>query len=101
MEATVSLKDFWGNDAIDFGSINEMTDKYEDNIFVFACDKPFGDGYVLFICNDDEEELAYEWLKTYHMSMKNRGITAYGAGVSWGYNIKCSRTQGFLGGVHI
>ena len=42
MDATANLKDFWGNDALDYGSINEMTDKYADKIFVFVTDRPFG-----------------------------------------------------------
>jgi len=95
------LKDFWGNDAIDYGSNAEMTDKYADKIFVFVSDKPFGDGYVLFLCDDDEENLAYEWLDEYDNMMKNRGITAYGAGVNWGYNVSGARMQGFLGGIGV
>jgi len=95
------LKDFWGNDAIDYGSNAAMTDKYADKIFVFVSDKPFGDGYVLFLCNDGEESLAYEWLKKYDKSMRSRGITAYGAGVNWGYNVSGARMQGFLGGIGV
>ena len=101
METHTGLKDFWGNDAIDYGSDAEMTEKYADNIFVFVTDRPFGDGYVMFLCNEDEEDMAHSWVKKYHASMKSRGIVAYGAGVSWGYNVKCARTQGFLGGVRI
>jgi len=101
MKATNRLKDFWGNDAIDYGTKAEMTDKYADNIFVFVSNKPFGDGYVLFICGDDEEDLAYNWLDNYDESMKNRGITSYGAGVNWGYSVACARTQGFVGGIGV
>ena len=101
MEATANLKDFWGNDAIDYGSDVEMTKKYADKIFVFVTDRPFGDGYVLFVCNEDEEDLAYSWLANYDDSMKCRNVGAYGSGVSWGYNVACIRTQGFLGGVRI
>jgi len=101
MKTQNNLKDFWGNDAIDYGSINEMTRKYADNIFVFVTDKPFGDGYVLFVCDEDEEDLAYNWLSVYDTSLKNKGIGAYGSGVSWGYNVNCARTQGFLGGVGV
>ena len=99
MEANTSLKDFWGNDAIDFGSKAEMTDKYADSVFVFVSDKPFGDGYVLFVCNEGEEELAHDWIKKYRATMKNKG--AYGVGVNWGYNVACAKTQGFLGGIRI
>ena len=101
MEVATNLKDFWGNDAIDYGSKAEMTDKYADNIFVFVTDRPFGDGYVLFLCNEDEEELAYNWLDSYDKTMKNRNVGAYGSGVSWGYNVNCARTQGFLGGIGV
>ena len=101
MATDVNLTDFWGNSAIDYGSLDEMTDKYADKIFVFVSNKPFGDGYVLFLCNDEEENLAYKWLKEYNISMKNRGITVYGAGVNWGYNISSARTQGFLGGIGV
>jgi hypothetical protein len=99
MVATNGIKDFWGNDAIDFGSIVEMTDKYADNIFVFVTDKPFGDGYVLFLGNEDEEDVAYSWLANYDAKMKDRGIGAYGSGVSWGYNVNCRRTQNFIGSI--
>ena len=101
MEATANLKDFWGNDAIDYGSIDEMTDKYADNIFVFVTDKPFGDGYVLFLCRNEEEKLAYNWLAQYDSSMENRGITIYGAGVNWGANVSSARMCGFLGGIGV
>jgi len=101
MESNMHLKDFWGNDALDYGSKAEMTDKYADNIFVFVTDRPFGDGYVLFLCNEDEEELAYSWLADYDAAMKSRNVGAYGSGVSWGYNVACTRTQGFLGGIRI
>ncbi|MCL1842967.1 MAG: hypothetical protein FWF79_04080 [Defluviitaleaceae bacterium] len=101
MEAVTNFKDFWGNDAIDFGSKIEMTDKYADNIFVFVSDKPFGDGYVLFLCNEDEEEIAYNWLRDYNVSMGKRGITVYGAGVNWGDNVSSMRMHGFLGGIGV
>ncbi|MCL1882365.1 MAG: hypothetical protein FWF81_01245 [Defluviitaleaceae bacterium] len=97
MEATANLKDFWGNDAIDYGSDAEMTIKYADNIFVFVTDRPFGDGYVMFLCNEDEEDLAYSWLTSYDASMKSRNIGAYGSGVTWGYNVSCARNKAFLG----
>ena len=101
METNTGLKDFWGNDAIDYGSDAEMTEKYADNIFVFVTDKPFGDGYVLFLCNEDEEDMAYNWLANYDAEMKRRNVSSYGSGVSWGYNVACARTQGFLGGIRI
>ena len=97
METNSQLKDFWGNDALDYGSNAEMTDKYADNIFVFVTDKPFGDGYVLYLCNEDEEEMAYNWIKDYRASMKSKGVIAFGVGVNWGYNVSCARNQAFLG----
>jgi len=95
------LKDFWGNDAIDFGSITAMTEKYTDNIFVFVTDKPFGDGYVLLVCNEDEEDTARSWAKKYRTAMRDKGVVACGVGVSWGCNVNSAKTQGFLGGVRI
>ena len=95
------LKDYWGNDAIDYGSNTEMTKKYADYVFVFVSDKPFGDGYVLFLCNNEDEDLAHEWLKKYVVSMRDRGITAFGIGVCWGYNVSSARMEGFLGGIGI
>ena len=96
-----NLKDFWGNTAIDYGSKDEMTKKYADNIFVFVSDKPFGEGYVLFLCNDDEEKLAYSWLDEYDALMAAKGINAYGAGVNWGYNVSKARMQGYVGGIGV
>ena len=101
MEATANLKDFWGNNAIDYGTINEMTDKYADNIFVFVTDRPFGEGYVLLICDESEEEMANKWVKDYRASMRARGVVACGVGVCWGCNVNSARMQGFLGGVRI
>ncbi|MCL2253523.1 MAG: hypothetical protein FWC09_03690 [Lachnospiraceae bacterium] len=95
------LKDFWGNDAIDYGSKDEMTKKYADNIFVFVSDKPFGDGYVLYLCEDEEEKKAYNWLDDYDELMETKGITVYGAGVNWGYNVSNARMQGFHGGIGV
>ena len=95
------LTDFWGNDAIDYGSKEEMTNKYADNIFVFVSNKPFGDGYVLFLCNDAEEDLVYKWLDEYDAAMEKKGITVYGAGVNWGENVAGARSQGFLGGIGV
>jgi len=101
MESNTGLKDFWGNDAIDYGTKAEMTEKYADYIFVFVSNRPFGDGYVLFLCRDEEEELAYEWSRNYREIMKGRGVGAFGLGVSWGANVVDARQQGFLGGVRL
>ena len=101
MTSDKQLKDYWGNDAIDYGSIGEMSDKYADYIFVFVSDRPFGDGYVLFLCKDEEEDLAYKWVKEYRASMKNKGITVYSAGVNWGYNVSNARMYGFTGGIGV
>ena len=95
------LKDYWGNDTVDYGSNEEMSEKYADYIFVFVSDKPFGDGYVLFLCKDEEENLAHKWLKEYRASMKNRGITVYGAGTCWGNNVSDARMHGFTGGIGV
>ena len=96
------LKDYWGNDAIDYGSEHEMAKKYADYLFVFVSDKPFGDGYVLSLFKNEEEDLAHKWEKDYRALMKNRGIApVYGLGVNWGYNVLDERTAGFIGGVGV
>jgi len=93
------LKDYWGNDAIDFGLIEQMWDKYPDKIFVSVSNNPFGDSYVLFISSPDDEEKAEEYMENYCVSMESRGITAFGIGISLGSALQAARLDGFLGGV--
>jgi len=93
-----ALKDFWGNDAIDYGTKREMTKKYGDKIIVSVAAKPFGDVYVLFVCNNDEEHKADRFLTDYHALMKSLGIKAYGAGYSLGDDLEAARAVGFMGG---
>jgi hypothetical protein len=92
------LQDFWGNPALDFGSDRELEKKYPDKVFVGVTNKPFGDSYVLFVCDPDEEEKADKFLKDYNTMMEARGITAYGAGTSLGSNLLAARMEGFQGG---
>jgi hypothetical protein len=97
--STNKLKDFWGNEALDYGSIYELSEKYSDNIFVFVSAKPFGDGYVLFLCGEDEEPAAYEWLTKYDYTMQRKGVELYGAGVAWGNGVAGRKAEGFIGGI--
>ena len=93
------LKDFWGNDALDFGCRDFLETKYKDKFFVTVSNRPFGDPYVLFICNEDEYERAEDFLEKYHIGMKAKGIKAYGAGISIGASLLAARQEGFVGGV--
>ena len=93
------LRDFWGNDALDFGTRDELETKYRDKVFVTVSNKPFGDPYVLFICNEDEYESAEAFLEIYRTTMKAKGIKAFGAGISLGANLLSTRLEGFVGGV--
>jgi len=97
--ANAKIKDFWGNEAIDYGSIYELSERYSDNIFVFVNDKPFGNGYVLFLGDENDEPTAYEWLDQYDHSMQDRGIKIYGAGVAWGNGVAGRKAEGFMGGI--
>ena len=94
---TTGLKDFWGNDAIDFGEDREMSSKYHDKIIVSVTNKPFGKIYVLFVCNVDEKHLADKYLEEYHYLMKSKDIMAYGAGKSLGDDLEEARSIGFMG----
>jgi len=91
------LKDYWGNDAIDFSSITQLWDKYSDKVFVSVTNKPFGDSYVLFVCNPEDEDKADEYMDSYCKKMESRGITAYGIGVSLGSELQAARMENFQG----
>jgi len=92
------LKDYWGNDAIDFGPIGELWDKYSDKVFVSVSNKPFGNSYVLFVCDLEDEDKADEYMDNYCTEMESKGITAYGIGVSYGSAIQAARLATFQGG---
>jgi hypothetical protein len=92
------LKDWWGTDALDFGRLDELTVKYKDKLIVTVTNKPFGDSYVLYICDADKEPLAKDYLTKYHKKMDNKGIRAYGAAVSLGSDLEAERMEGFQGG---
>ena len=89
------LKDYWGNDAIDFGEISTLWEKYSDKVFVSVTNKPFGDSYVLFICNSGEEKIAKAYMADYCAKMESKGITAYGIGVSHGYTLQSVMLERF------
>jgi hypothetical protein len=95
------LKDFWGNDALDYGIREELETKYTDKLFVTVSDKPFGDPYVLFVCNEDERDNAEKFLEAYHEKMKKKGIRAFGSGISLGANLLAARLENFVGGVEL
>ena len=93
------LKDYCGNEALDFGPIEELWHKYPDKIFVAVSNNPFGDSYVLFVCNPHDEKQAEEYMENYCTTMESRGITAFGIGISLGSALQAARLNGFLGGV--
>jgi hypothetical protein len=95
------LKDYWGNDALDFGTDRELENKYPNEIFVSVTDRPFGSYYVLFKCNSDEYEKAESFLEAYRSGMALRGITSYGVGISLGANLLAEQMDGFQGGVNL
>ncbi|MCL2086529.1 MAG: hypothetical protein FWH05_02910 [Oscillospiraceae bacterium] len=92
------LKDYWGNEALDFGEDTELESKYADKIFVSVSNKPFGKSYVLFICEESESEKAQEYLESFSKSMRGRGITAFGAGIGGVEELKRRRSQETLMG---
>jgi len=92
------LQDFWGNPALAFGNKRELEAKYPDKVFVSVTNKPFGDSYVLFVCDPDEDEKADKFLADYRAKMKSRGIRAFGVGTSLGANLRAARMDGFQGG---
>jgi len=92
------LKDYWGNDAIDFGPISNLWKKYSDKVFVSVSNKPFGDSYVLFVCNPEDEEKADAYMENYRADMEAKGITAYGIGISLGSALQAARMENFQGG---
>jgi len=94
-----TVKDFWGNDALDYGPRKEIEEKYGNNLMVTVSNKPFGDPYVLFICEEDEYDKAKDYLDEYRVKMKERGITAYGSGITYGTSLVFKRLDGFMGGV--
>jgi hypothetical protein len=92
------MKDFWGNPALDFGTYNEMTKKYTDKVFASVTDKPFGDIYVMFVCEESEADKANAYLKEYGAKMRARGITAFGTGIHWGDTLQDRKMFNFQGG---
>ena len=92
------LKDYWGNEALDYGEISTLWEKYPENIFVSVSNKPFGDSYVLFICNPGEENMAKAYMAEYRAKMESKGITAFGVGISHGSSLQAAMLEGFQGG---
>jgi len=95
------MKDYWGNDALDFGTHSEMRDKYADKFFVSVSNKPFGKCYIVFICNRDEYDKAKKFLDEYDKKMAERGIKVYGSGIGRGDDLHAERLNAFIGGVGI
>lgn len=91
-------KDFWGNDALDFGKLRDLTQRYKDKILVTVTNKPFGESYLLFCCSPDMRESADSYLADYNAKMSARGITSYGAGITLGADLESARMDGFQGG---
>ena len=92
------MKDYWGNNAVDFGTSDEMRAKYSKNIYVGVTDKPFGNVYVLYVCAPDENEQAEKFLKSYKDNLKQKGVEVYAAGILMGNSVYAEQLEGFLGG---
>ena len=92
------LKDWWGNPAIDYGDLSDMENKYADNLFVGVTNRPFGDIYVLYVCDETDQENASRWLNEFHQLMKAKQVCPYGAGIHWGSNVIDRKMEGFQGG---
>jgi hypothetical protein len=92
------LKDYWGNEAIDYGPISQLWDKYSDKVFVSVTNKPFGDSYALFVCSPEDEYKAEVYMENYRANMKSKGITAFGIGLSLGSDLQAARMENFQGG---
>jgi hypothetical protein len=101
MTISQEMKDFWGNDALDYGSLIDLQIKYRDKVFLFVTNQPLGDGYVIAVAENDEEDMLYKQLENFNRAMKDKGIMAYGAGVNWGHDIQSMRAPGFLGGYNV
>jgi hypothetical protein len=95
------MTDYWGNDALDFGVLSELTKKYSNKFIVSVSNKPFGNSYVLFVCNADDEEKAERYLDDYRTLMRSKSIMAYGLGISLGSDLEAERMDNFQGGVSL
>jgi len=91
------LKDYWGNDALDFGPKEQLLKKYPDKILVTVSNRPFGDTYLLLLCNADEDEKADAYIADFHAKMQARGIRAYGLGSSLGSHLYYEKMKYFEG----
>ena len=95
------MKDYWGNPALDFGDFEVLMKKYTDKVFVSVSNKPFGDEYVLFVCDEGEDEKAKNYVKEYDEMMERKGIMPYDARVHLGYKLLSKKMDGFQGGVFL
>lgn len=89
------MRDYWGNPALDFGTYNEMAKKYADKVFASVADKPFGNIYVVFVCEEDEADKVNEYLDEYSAKMRDKGITAFGTGIHWGDELRARKAEIF------
>jgi len=60
--------------------------------------RPFGDSYVLFVCDPEDEEDAEEYMDNFRATMESKGIRAYGIGISLGSALQAARLDVFQGG---
>jgi hypothetical protein len=75
--------------------------KYTNKVFVSVSNKPFGDEYVLFVCDEGENEKAESYAKEYDEMMKQKGIMPYNARVHLGYTLLSKKMNGFQGGAFL
>ena len=92
------MKDFWGTPALDKGKYNELLKRYKNKVFVSVSNEPFGDEYVLYVCDESDENQAREFLSEYKADMIQRGIKTFAAGVHLGDALMSKKLDGFQGG---
>jgi hypothetical protein len=93
------MKDFWGNEALDFGLLQDLLHKYKDNIFVSVSKEPMGQEYVLFICDEGLESKARKYATEYKKKLRDSGVTVFAVGVHFGSRIFSKKVEDFHGGV--
>ena len=105
------MKDYWGNEALDFGVFKELLDKYTDDVFVFITKNEDGhyddydeEGYVLFVCDEEHEKDAHKFVDELEDDMtEKRGVPLYSycPSVVWGLKLLAKKTAQHGGGIMI
>ena len=96
------MKDHLGNDALDYGDIRELKEKYTDNSFVFITEKMIGDnmGYVLHIADHHDKTWAWKCEFIKKMESSGKGHKTF-VSVRDGNKYWENRMEGFMGGIFL